>query len=230
MFTLASFYNSPEWKSFRKTIIQERLARDGEIVCAHCKKPILQDYDIIAHHCTTHLTEANVNDFNISLNPENIQLVHHRCHNTIHERFGHGLKKVYVVFGSPGAGKSTYVSEVMDSRSIVLDIDAIYKAINGDYRDSKLLGTVMDVWNTLLDVVRTRKGQWTSAYIVCANCRNVERLQRQFDAELVHIDTDYKECLKRAQPKIEKYGEAYKKAIDDFFIEWNETYSKIIDV
>lgn len=227
MFTLSTFYNSPEWKNFRKTVISERLSRDGDIICEHCKKPILNSFDIIAHHSSIYLTESNVNDYNISLNPDNIQLVHHKCHNTIHDKFGHMSKKIYVVFGSPGSGKSTYVNSVAEVNSLIVDIDRIYESINNN-RSGKLYSNVMQIFNQLLDMVQTRNGQWSSAYIVVANCRNVERLVKRFDAEVIFIDTDYDTCIKQAQDKITKYGEPYKKAIDTFHQEWNETYSKLI--
>ena len=226
-FTLSSFYNSSEWKKFRKVIIAERIARDGEIVCEHCNKPILNSYEVIAHHCNTYLTEQNVNDFNISLNPENIQLVHHVCHNRMHEKFANPCKKVYIVFGSPGAGKSSYVNDIAKKNDLILDLDALYNAIN-NYRSPKLYSNVMQLWDALLDMVKTRNGKWENAYIILANCRGVERTQRMLDAEVIHIDTPKDVCYERATNKIKKYGEPYKKYIDDYWDEWQSTYKKLL--
>ena len=228
VYTLSSFYTSSEWKKFRKTVIAERLARDGEIICEHCKKAIMFDYDIIAHHCNTYLTEQNVNDYNISLNSENIHLVHHICHNRIHEKFARPLKQVYIVFGSPSSGKSTYVDSIAEENDLIVDIDRIYSAINNN-RSMKVYSNVMKIWNDLIDVVATRSGQWKNAYVVVANCRNVERLYRQLGGELIYIDTPKEECLERGKDKINKYGDNYKKAIDDFHNEWNDTYKRIIE-
>ena len=80
-FSLDTFYSSKEWEKLRKLIAQERVDADGNIICAHCGKPIVKAYDMIGHHKIA-LTEENVNDATISLNPENIDLVHHRCHMT----------------------------------------------------------------------------------------------------------------------------------------------------
>ena len=46
------------------------------------------DYEVIAHYKTP-LTMQNVNDYSVSLNPENIMLVTHKAHNEIHSRFGY---------------------------------------------------------------------------------------------------------------------------------------------
>lgn len=227
MFNLNSFYQSQEWKKFRKYIISERLGRDGDILCEHCGKPITHSWETIAHH-KEYLTEQNVNDFSISLNPDNIALVHHRCHNVIHDRFGTiKYKHVFIVFGSPGAGKSTYVNNIAGPDDLIIDIDALYSAVNNS-RSKKLYSNVMQLFNQLIDVVRTRNGAWSNAYIVLANCRNVERYQKLLDAEVIHINTNKQICYERATPKINKYGQPYKDYIDNYWREWTETYSKLL--
>lgn len=99
--TLNRFYKDKKWILFRVDIITSR-----EPICWHCKKPFLADDVIIVHH-KEELTIENVNDYNISLNPDNVEMVHHLCHNQIHsKRFGyeHYKKKlsnraIYIVAG-----------------------------------------------------------------------------------------------------------------------------------
>ena len=225
-YTLETFYRSQEWRKLRRLIISERLLKDGDILCEHCGKPIFNNWDIIAHH-KEHLTEQNVNDLNVSLNKENIALLHHICHNRIHEKFSSPLKKVYLVFGSPSSGKTTYINSIAEKDDLIVDIDRIFECIN-NYRSNKVFPNVMKVFNDLLDVVETRSGKWKTAYVVIANCRNVERLYNRLGAELIYVDTEKETCIKQAKDKINKYGESYLKAINDFFIEWNETYSKLL--
>ena len=74
-YTLGNFYRSKEWCSFRELLINERIDKNGEVICARCGKPIYKRYDIIGHH-VTELTEDNVNDASISLNPDNVVLIH----------------------------------------------------------------------------------------------------------------------------------------------------------
>lgn len=84
---LSDFYKSKEWTDFRALLMLQRLNERGEIICAHCGRPIVKRYDCIGHHLVE-LTETNYRDVTISLNPDNVVLVHHRCHNEIHEKTG----------------------------------------------------------------------------------------------------------------------------------------------
>jgi tetrahydromethanopterin S-methyltransferase subunit B len=86
--TLADFYKSHEWRSLRQSLMIQRSHPAKGLLCEHCKEVILKDIDCIAHHIKE-LTPSNVHDATIALNPGNILLVHHRCHNAIHERFGY---------------------------------------------------------------------------------------------------------------------------------------------
>ena len=81
-YTLDTFYSSKEWRRFRDVVINDRISDDGFIYDEVTNKPILKAYDIILHH-TTFLTNENVNDHNISLNPDLIQIVSHKTHNYI---------------------------------------------------------------------------------------------------------------------------------------------------
>lgn len=217
MFTLSTFYRSKEWELLRSQLRLERINSNGDVICEYCKKPIVKAYDIIAHH-KTHLTESNVNDYSISLNPDNIQLVHFRCHNKIHEK-GFKAKKVYIVYGSPCAGKSYYVDSVATDDDLIIDIDRIYEALNIT-RSNKLLNTVMSTYRHLIDIVKTRNGQWQNAYIVRGFPYAMERqrLADTLDAELIFIDTDKQTCLERSK---EKSSEYYK-----FVEDWFEKYQQ----
>ena len=95
---LTQFYRSEEWEKFRELVISERTRDDGLIYDEVTEKPILKRYDLILHH-KIFLTEENVHDYNISLNPENIMIVSHKTHNQIHEKLGHTKREIYIVFG-----------------------------------------------------------------------------------------------------------------------------------
>ena len=106
--TLSAFYTSKEWADFRQVLIAERTAADGFVYDEITGKRIVNAYDIILHHKSP-LTLDNVNDANISLNPDNIQIVSFKTHNEIHERFGTWTRHIYLVYGCPLSGKSTFV-------------------------------------------------------------------------------------------------------------------------
>lgn len=213
LFNLSNFYKSKEWEQLRSMILLERVDSNGDIICEHCGKAIVNKYDCIAHH-KTHLTESNVNDYNVSLNPDNIILVHHKCHNDIHNRFGAWTRHIYIVYGSPCAGKSSYVDSVALKDDLIIDIDRIYQAIN-NHRSNRLYSNVMSIYRNLIDVVKTRNGQWINAYIVRGFPLKGERerLAKELNAELIFIDTDKQTCLDRS---IEK-GVDYHKFVEDWF-------------
>ena len=203
--TLSTFYRSPEWVALRSALMLERVNESGDLLCEHCGKPIVYNYDCIALHKTP-LTEANVNDYSVSLNPDNIMLVHHRCHNQIHNRFGSYTRHVYIVYGSPCAGKSTYVDGVALKDDLIIDIDRIYSAVN-NARSNRLYDNVMQVYRGLVDMVRTRNGRWVNAFIVRTFPLKGERerLASSLGAELVYIDTPEEVCMERALSRAEGY-------------------------
>lgn len=212
---LADFYRTDAWEAFIRLLAAERVNDDGLIICEHCGKPIVRKYDRIAHHII-HLTLGNVNDANIALNPANIAFVHHRCHNEIHERFGFGkpnvrrVKKVYVVHGSPCSGKTTFAHENAGAGDLILDMDAIWQCISAQggadghfVRDDRLKANAFRVRDCMLDMVKTRFGEWNNAYIIGGYplIAERERLGVIYGAEMIHIDTPRDVCELRARER-----------------------------
>lgn len=216
MFTLSNFYKSKEWENLLEQLKLERVDLCGDIICAYCGKPIVKKYDCIAHH-KIELTEANVNDYNISLNPDNIMLIHHKCHNLIHERFeGNRPRKVYIVYGSPCSGKSTWVNDVATKDDIVLDIDKIWECVSvcdKYHKPNRLKANVFGIRDTILDQIRTRTGQWKSAYVIGTYplLMDRQRLANMLGAELIYIDTDKQECLDRC------VNDEWKRYVEEWF-------------
>ena len=202
-FTLDNFYKSREWEDFCKVITAERVDADGNIICAHCGKPIVKKYDIIRHHKIP-LTEENVNDVTISLNPDNIDLVHHRCHNLIHEKFGYKRKEIYLVYGSPLSGKSTWVSDNMSQGDLIVDMDSIWQCISGCERyvkPGRLNAVAFATRDFLMEQVKIHNGKWNNAYIVGGFplIAERERICRTLGAREIYIDTPKDECLRRLE-------------------------------
>ena len=201
--SLAQFYTSDEWRGLRAALISERMnPRDGILYCEECGEPILNLYECIGHH-KQELTMQNVNDYSISLNPENIALVHMKCHNAIHARFGYtALKKVYYVWGAPCSGKSTFVRENKGNSDLVVDIDLLWQAVTGGalYDKPDALKTpVFALRDSLLDVVKTRAGKWERAWIIEGGARKGDRERRiaALGAEDIFINTDKETCYMR---------------------------------
>lgn len=200
---LFSFYRSSEWESLRRQLTLERVNAEGDLICEHCGKPIVHQYDAICHH-KIELTEANVHDAMIALNPDNIMVVHHRCHNAIHERFGFQTmtRHIFVVWGSPCAGKSEYVRANAGKNDIVIDIDALYDAVGVQGNRGAVKNNVMQLYRSLVDMIRTRNGRWRCAWIVRTLPLPIDRDMIVRDlggGELIHIDTPMDVCMERAK-------------------------------
>lgn len=201
MFTLSNFYNSKQWRNFVVALRLERMNEDGEVVCERCGEPIIKEYDCIGHH-VVELTEENVNDYTISLNPENIQLVHHRCHNKIHDKFGYSRRRIYLVYGSPLAGKTTYVDSVKREGDLIVDIDNIWECVSGCKRyvkPDRLKVNVFGIRDRLIEDVRLRRGKWLNAYIIGGYplIGERERLCKELGAEEIYIESTIEECMSR---------------------------------
>ena len=198
--SLTEFYTSREWSEFRRRLILER----GQ-VCEHCGGMILSPYDLILHH-EIFLTEENVNDYEISLNPLHIKIVHHKCHNEIHGRFGSYTRHIYLVYGPPGSGKTTFVQNSAGPNDIVVDMDSIFEAISVNNRYTKpntLSSVAFAVRDCLMDQIRVRRGRWSSAYIVGGFPRvgERERLCQMYGAEEVFIECPREICLERVSDR-----------------------------
>lgn len=198
---LADFYRSKEWEQLRRRLMLERVNAEGFIICAHCGKPIIKKYDCIGHHLIE-LTESNYRDASISLNPDNVALVHHKCHNEIHEKTGCKQKKVYIIWGSPMSGKNTYVQGVAKYGDLILDIDNLWEAISGRPRYQKpnrIKENVFQLHNQVLTMIAQRMGYWNTAYVIggYALPSERERLAQRLGAECIHIDTTKEECMER---------------------------------
>lgn len=209
----------------------ERVDADGNIICAHCGEPIVRAYDCIGHH-VIHLTEDNVNDAMISLNPDNIELVHHKCHNRIHEKlqFGASMRHVYLVYGAPLSGKTTWVNDSKSVGDLVVDLDSIWQCVSGCERyvkPARLKANVFGIRDRLLEDVKYRRGKWSNAYVIGGYplIGERERICRDIGAEEIFIDCSREECLYRLDMCDDgRNKEEWEKYISDWFRKYAPRY------
>lgn len=220
---LKSFYASGKWQQLRTNLIIER----GPI-CEKCGKVVTDTKRLIGHHLIE-LTPENVKDYNISLNPDKIELVCHDCHDKGHNRFGYKpLKKVYIVYGPPMAGKTTFVSENIERGDIVVDMDRLFSAVSmRPYYDKpdNLLANVIGIRTLLLDNIKTRYGKWFNAWVIggYADKFKRERLANDLGAELVFCDVSKEECVRRLH--LDKDRQCRKDEWIRYIDKWFERYS-----
>lgn len=217
MFTLDNFYKSKQWEELRARLMLERLNEHGELICEHCGQPISKAYDCIGHHKKV-LTEENVNDYDISLNSDNVELIHFRCHNMIHQRFEGFNQTVYLVYGSPCSGKTTWVRENANTDDLILDIDSIWKSICKAGKPNRLKANVFGIRDCILDQIRTRTGMWRSAFVVGGYPlrSDRDRLCELLRAKPIFIEATKEECLSRAK------SDNLKEYIEDWFDSFTE--------
>lgn len=219
---LYEFYRSDEWESFRKMIINQRTREDGFVYDEETGKPIVKKYDIILHH-KIELTEENVRDVTISLNPDNIEIVSFRTHNLIHNRLGYGVRNVYVVYGAPLSGKTSWVNENKSDGDLVVDIDNIWECVSGCDRyvkPAKLNAVVFKLRDTLLECVKYRLGKWHTAFIIGGYALESERnrLTKEMGAKEVFVDCEKEKCFDRLEAADDgRDKEQWKQYIEDWF-------------
>jgi len=191
------FYTSKQWRELAYNL---KIKRGGK--CDRTGETFVDMSQLIAHH-KVELTEDNIDDPNIALNPELIEIISFKEHNKEHRRFGH-KKNVYIVYGSPLSGKTTMVRELMQYGDIVLDLDEIWKAISfqEEYiKPNNLRFNVFKMRNDLLEQIKMRYGNWYDAYIIGGYPEKYERqrLAEELGAEIIYCDSTKQECIDRVE-------------------------------
>ena len=225
MSKLKDFYTGAEWRALRMRLISERRKDDGILYCEYCHKPITKLYECIGHH-KKELTEDNVNNASIALNPSNIMLIHHNCHNLVHGKFNAGMeRKVYIVYGPPLSGKTTLVKERMLYGDLILDQDDIYQALSPQpsyIRPDSIKRVAFKVRQAIEESILMRIGDWANAFIIIGSYMSeIERtnLANKFGAEIINVEATREECLERLErdkDRVEVKDE-WREYIDKFF-------------
>ena len=240
--TTTQFYNSTDWANCKAQVTQERL-RDGALYCEHCGEIILKSFNpnarnnknAVVYHHKIYLTNQNVNDASIAINPQNIAVLHWRCHNDIHDRFNGTAvaieRKVYIVTGSPLSGKTTFARERMQAGDIIIDIDDIWEMISGQPRYTKpnaLKPIVFNMRLSLKEQIAKGAGSWRNAYIIeslplATDRKREAEKYKAHNCEIITMDTDRTECLNRlyAMPN-GRDVKAYEQFINAYFEDYTE--------
>jgi len=189
-------YTSKAWTNLRFNLIIERGPK-----CQRCGKVMIDTSKLIGHHKIT-LTPININDLNITLNKDNIELICFDCHNNDHRRFGNNQHNVYIIYGSPLSGKNTLVNQLSNYGDMVLDIDKLYECISNQPlydKPNNLRFNVFAIRDKIIDMIKTRYGDWYDCYIIGGypNKQERERIVRDLGAELIYVESTKEECYQR---------------------------------
>ena len=112
------------------------------------------------------------------------------------------MKNVYLITGSPAAGKSTYAKENAGKNDIIFDLDEVNKALGSAFREDKPCGldVALAMRKAAIDEIAKRTGKWENAYFITASSDRAEinQLLNTLGAEEVAINTPIDECKRRA--------------------------------
>lgn len=234
----AQFYNGQDWANCKAQVTQERI-KDGALYCEHCGEVILKSFNpnernnkgAIVYHHKIELTSQNVNNAAISINPENIAILHWQCHNEIHNRFNGRVqkveRKVYLITGAPLSGKSTFVREHIQEGDIVLDIDDIWQALSGlpRYKKPNSLKPIIlyNIRNEIKDQIAKGVGTWRNAYIIqslpiATDRKREAEKYKAHNVEIITMDASRDECLQRLYTETNgRDVKDYERYINEYF-------------
>lgn len=190
----SDFYRSKEWINFINILKLKRVDPDGKIRCEHCGKPM---YGPITGHHKIVLNNTNVNDPKISLNEENIMLVHHKCHDEIHSRMGQGTRHTYLVYGPSTMKSLRFVNENASVGDTICHVPSIRKmCTNGDSQRTNDL--VFKIRNLILDSIKYRSTKSQNCWIIgmFSYSGERERYCREYGAEEILIESTFEEALR----------------------------------
>lgn len=194
---LQRFYARKDWMNLRQMLIIQRLG-----ICARCGKSFADDTSKLIGHHIIELDDSSLHDPTIALNQDNIELLCWKCHNLTH---GHGFRhqEVFIVWGAPLAGKTTYVHQQAGINDIVVDMDNLWQAISFASRyehPDGLKSNVFALRDALIEQVRIRSGRWATAWVIGGYPRKGERerLAARLGAGLIEVEATREDCLQRA--------------------------------
>jgi hypothetical protein len=215
---LQRFYASRRWRDLRNMLVIERRG-----ICDRCGKDCSADTsELIAHH-KEHLTDETLKDPAVAVNPDNIEILCAKCHAHEHAERGFTTRKqVFIVYGSPLSGKTTYVRQNMTAGDLVVDLDALYSAITLSppyVHHSTVRKTIFAIRDFLYDQIRIRNGDWRTAWIISGLPRKDERerLAARLGASLILVEATKEECHKRLLDCDDARGDEWAGYIDAWF-------------
>jgi predicted kinase len=110
--------------------------------------------------------------------------------------------KVYIVYGAPASGKTSYVRRHKVEGDLVVDLDSIKRALSLDDRvvPESLVKIAISVRDHLYDLISLKRVSCHSVWVIgCLPHRNQRNdLRRRLNAELVFIDESEQACIERA--------------------------------
>lgn len=107
-------------------------------------------------------------------------------------------KRVFLVTGSPGAGKTTYAREHAGADDIIFDLDDIKQALSGRRHSADPVGldVALAMRSAAITAIAKKTGKWQNAYFITASSdrSEIEKLLYMLDAQEIPIRTSLEDC------------------------------------
>lgn len=241
-----AFYRTEAWQTARGITL-----RRDNFNCQMCGARAEEVHHIIE------LIPSRMNDDNITLNPDNLISLCRDCHFKVHEQErtqsiilsnkrrvkpqcregfifdeeGNVVPKplkVYIVYGSPASGKTTYVINHMSEGDMVIDLDMIGQALSPSNKKTTpeaILPTAIKIRDFLYELIKKREVEADCVWVVAGLPYKEQResLRAKLNAELIYIESTVQECLQRAMRDADREDKANQRRIIEY---WHKVFQK----
>ena len=118
---------------------------------------------------------------------------------------------VYIVYGSPASGKTTYVKKHMEEGDMVVDLDLIKQSISmrakSDVPDN-LLNIAFRIRDYLYDIIEYREElECNNIWVIASLPLDIDReylFNRLQATKIIYIEATKEECIERAMADEER--------------------------
>ena len=138
-------------------------------------------------------------------------------------------RNVFLVCGSPASGKTTYVAQHKSGNDLVVDLDYLCAALNGEtgnvhLNHAPILSVALEVRELLYQIIQARRGRWERAFVITtiADTREMKAIADELRAEVVLMPTTLEECIRRIQSDESRAHN--RKLNEKLAAEWFEKY------
>jgi 5-methylcytosine-specific restriction protein A len=223
-----AFYNSASWALTRKAV----LARDKHLCQTCLQKGILTPASTVHHKVPIEDAPEK------ALDMDNLETICRACHNLVHPEKSFGYKdlrkRIIVILGYPGAGKTTYVKQRMGDYDIILDVDILTAAITQrEVHDRTGSGEhafwmASDMVSRVIRDVRAKGYVFDTLWIIRTRLSDEEyHALRAARARLYWIDASREVCMERLRAQgREDAAEAFDKC-NEFMRRYGAKISRI---